>query len=291
MTRGDLRKAVAEAKDRWIISSCHGLYGDAGTPGGTSKMWSTVDRRRAGLTKTRPSRQVQMKRPDGSRCSSPRENAGVFQAHFEKLYAWQPQYDPGVLEDIDRRQTRWEIGDVPTDDQIRMAVRRPNHSAPGASGVRAELWKLIADDDQLYKRLRQVIHGFWNSGKQPSELDIGRLGILPKKGDLSLPGNYRGIMMLEVAQKIVSNIVVFRLQSICEELDHESQCGFRPDRGTACATSSLKLALKKHREHGLETWVVFVDFVRASDRVLRELLWQTVERYDKIDRNLSLCVL
>ena len=55
--------------------------------------------------------------------------------------------------------------------------------------------------------LRQVIHDFWNSGKQPSEWDIGRLGILPKKDDLSLPGNYWGIMMLEVAQKLVSNIV------------------------------------------------------------------------------------
>ena len=128
--------------------------------------------------------------------------------------------------------------------------------------------------------LRQVIYDFWNSGKQPSEWDIGRLGILPKKGDLSLPGNYQGIMMPEVAQKIVSNIIVkTRLQSICEELDHESQCGFRPERGTAEATFSLKLALKKHREHNLETWVVFVDFVKAFDRVPRELLWETLAKF------------
>ena len=59
----------------------------------------------------------------------------------------------------------------------------------------------------------------------------------------------------------------------------DSQCGFRPERGTADATFSLKLALKKRREHNLETWVVFVDFVKAFDRVPRELLWETLARF------------
>jgi len=44
----------------------------------------------------------------------------------------------------------------------------------------------------------------------------GLLKILPKKGDKSDPANYRGIMLLEVAYKIVANIVHMRLQVILE---------------------------------------------------------------------------
>ena len=47
----------------------------------------------------------------------------------------------------------------------------------------------------------KITHNFWTEEKQPDEFNYGRLGILPKKGDLSAPGNYRGIMMLEIGQK------------------------------------------------------------------------------------------
>ena len=85
--------------------------------------------------------------------------------------------------------------------------------------------------------------------------------ILPKKGDLSKPGNYRGIMLLEIVYKTVAKIIHSRLQPIVvESLDHETQCGFRPDRGCADAVFSVKMAVKKRREHGLETWILFFRF-------------------------------
>ena len=65
----------------------------------------------------------------------------------------------------------------------------------------------------------------------PPEWEIGILKILPKKGDLSLPGNYRGIMLLEVAYNIVGHLILMRLKPIKEGLPHEPQCGFRPGRG------------------------------------------------------------
>ena len=54
-----------------------------------------------------------------------------------------------------------------------------------------------------------------------------------KKGDLSNLGNYRGIMMLEGAYKIIANIILTRLKPIKEsvQLDHECQNGFRWKRG------------------------------------------------------------
>ena len=40
---------------------------------------------------------------------------------------------------------------------------------------------------------------FWLTKYAPPEWDTGLFLILPKKGDLGNPGDYRGIMMLEVA--------------------------------------------------------------------------------------------
>ena len=88
---------------------------------------------------------------------------------------------------------------------------------------------------------------FWTEGKQPKEFNYGRLGILPPEGDLSVPGNYRGIMMLEVGQKIILNIMRISLEPLVEELDYESQCGFCPKRGTGDAIFTLKMALKKRK--------------------------------------------
>ena len=50
-------------------------------------------------------------------------------------------------------------------------------------------------------------------------------------------------------------------------LDHENQCGFRPGRSTTDAIFNMKSALKKRSEHGLESWVLFIDLVKAFDKV------------------------
>ena len=86
-------------------------------------------------------------------------------------------------------------------------------------------------------------------------------------------------MLLEVAYKIIAILLHSRLLPIEEGLDHESQCGFRPGRGCTDAVFTVKSALKKRQEHGLETWVLFLDLVKAFDRVPRELLWAILEKF------------
>ena len=64
-----------------------------------------------------------------------------------------------------------------------------------------------------------------------------------------------------------------------EHLDHENQCGFRNGRGCSDGSFTVKALLSKRREHNRETWVLFLDLVRAFDMVPRELLWNTLERF------------
>ena len=107
---------------------------------------------------------------------------------------------------------------------------------------------------------------------------LGLLKILPKKGDLRQPGNYRGIVLLEVAYKIVARILASRLAHLHAELGDEQQNGFVKKRGCVDASFVLLQALRKRREHGLESWVLFLDLVKAFDSVPRSLLWLVLSR-------------
>ena len=123
-----------------------------------------------------------------------------------------------------------------------------------------------------------AILGFWNCTKR---VEHWPPNILPKKGDLSLPKNYWGIMLLETAYKIIAKILHSRLLPIEENLDHEPQCGFHPGRGCMDAIFTIKTAIKKcSEEHGLESWVLFLDLVKAFDHIPRELLWMILAKFE-----------
>ena len=60
-----------------------------------------------------------------------------------------------------------------------------------------------------------------------------RLKLLPKKGDLRNLNNWRGIMLLDAASKILSMIINDRLQRLLKEVGLEEQNGFSSGRGVA----------------------------------------------------------
>ena len=88
------------------------------------------------------------------------------------------------------------------------AISRLHDSAPRASGLRASAWKALADDRTTFDLIRNFVIECWESEVLPCSWEVGLLSILPKKGDLSLPGNYRGIMMLEVGYEIIGHILL-----------------------------------------------------------------------------------
>ena len=213
--------------------------------------------------------------------SSLEENAGVFATSFQELCGRQPSGAGRMLSLQPQCAVVSGLDGVPTDDEVRLALSKLRNTAPGASGLPSVVWVALASTDAGFSLVQHLVRHFWTTEEVPVEWELGLLSILPKKGDLSQPGNYRGIMLLETAYKIVGNLLLARLKPIKEgeNLDHEPQCGFRPERGTTDASFSLKQALRKRREHGQETWVLFIDLVKAFDRVPRELLWDVMLRY------------
>ena len=117
-----------------------------------------------------------------------------------------------------------------------------------------------------------------------------KLVLLPKKGDLGQPKNWRGICLLDIASKLLSCVMVERLKEVMEENGPENQCGFRPERGTIDGTFNLLMALRKRQEHNLETYVSFVDLVKAFDSVPRAALFKVLRRYGLPDHFINLVI-
>ena len=96
--------------------------------------------------------------------------------------------------------------------------------------------------------------------------------------DLPLMQNWRGIRLLDISSKILSSVLVARMGELMKKIGMESQVGFRWDRGTIDGLFTTYLGLSKRKEHGLETWALFIDLVKAFDSVPREALFAVLRR-------------
>ena len=267
--RAKLKYAISTAKSTWILGKCAGVNDGVSGITGSKAAWDNVKLLRAGLAPSRRAAPAKMKKADGSLAQTAEENAEVFADAFEKLYGRVPKVDASVLDTLPQRPQIADLDHEPTDIEIDRALSKLHDTAPGDSGLPAALWKALGETAESFALVYEIVLDFWQSEIMPTEWETGILSILPKKGDLSLPGNYRGIMMLEVAYKIVANIILVRLNPTMDSLDHEAQCGFRRFRGCSDGVFTVKQMINKRREHGLETWVLFLDLVKAFDRVPR----------------------
>ena len=86
-----------------------------------------------------------------------------------------------------------------------------------------------------------------------------------KKGDLSDPNNWRGIVLMEVSSKIISIFLNIKLQKLLKIRGSPLQFGASPKLGCQNAVFILKTALQERREKGLDTFATFIDLVKAYD--------------------------
>ena len=129
-----------------------------------------------------------------------------------------------------------------------------------------------------------------STGLRYGEWDVARLVLLPKKGDLSFCKNWRGICLLDVASKIFSSMLVRRMQVVMEEEGMDEQAGFRALRGIIDGLFATSVGLQKRKEHNLETWVLFVDLVKAFDTVPREALFAVLRRFGLPDHFVNIVI-
>ncbi len=72
---------------------------------------------------------------------------------------------------------------------------------------------------------------------------------VPKKGDLSLCDNWRGVSVLDVVGKVFAQVLQQCLQLVADAELAESQCGFCKDRGCTDTIFCIRQLIEKTTEH------------------------------------------
>ncbi len=101
---------------------------------------------------------------------------------------------------------------------------------------------------------------------------------IPKKGNLKLCDNWRGISLSDVVGKAFARILQERLQKLAEKVLPESQCGFRKGRGCVDMIVAARQLLEKCWEHDDVLFVLFLDLKKAFNSVPRDALWGVLRK-------------
>ena len=86
---------------------------------------------------------VKMRLPDGTRASTPEESAGVFAVHFTQLYGRQPSGNAAVFGLLQQRNVTPGLDGEPSDEEIRITLRKLHDTGPGVSSLPAAAWKAL----------------------------------------------------------------------------------------------------------------------------------------------------
>jgi len=100
--------------------------------------------------------------------------------------------------------------------------------------------------------------------------------VLFKKGDPTLPQNYRPIALLRITYKLFSRMLCARLSSYLLLQQSPEQAAYKPGFSTEDHLVTLTLLYEGAREWNLDLWLVLVDFEKAFDTVERPALWTTL---------------
>uniref|UniRef100_A0A8D8XZ49 Craniofacial development protein 2 n=1 Tax=Cacopsylla melanoneura TaxID=428564 RepID=A0A8D8XZ49_9HEMI len=187
--------------------------------------------------------------------------------HFEELLN-EDERIPTVRIEEEQITEEDDMENMPTRSEIQKAIQKmKNNRAPGNDNITAELLKY--GGEAVENMMLKIIHTIWKIEKIPVNWTTGVLCPLHKKGDKMNCNNYRGIMLLNTAYKVLTSILNERLKEISETKIGEYQCGFRRDKGTSDQIFVMRQIMEKCNEHDIDLHILFVDFKQAFDNVRR----------------------
>ena len=198
--------------------------------------------------------------------------------NYTMLYGTDSEIDYGKLQDLPQFEVVAELEDMSTLNDLRSAIKEmSNHKSPGSDGLPAEIFKVL-DGNSLLK-FYEIIELCWTEEEVPQDfIDPKFIQLYKNKGSRNDCNNYRGISLLNIAGKILSRIILPRLQKLGERIYPESQCGFRSGRSTVDMIFSLRQVQEKCREKSVPLYCAFVDLVKAFDKVSRRGLFLILEK-------------
>ncbi|XP_039403554.1 uncharacterized protein LOC120409474, partial [Mauremys reevesii] len=138
---------------------------------------------------------------------------------------------------------------------------------------------LKADLNMSAGILEELFNKAWEEEKVPEAWKKGIIVKLPKKGDLSLCDNWRGINLLSVLGKVFCRVLLQRIRQAVEEVLREEQTGFRSGRGCVDQIFVLRMIMEQSLEWNSPLFINYLDFKKAFDSIRHPSLWNILKTY------------
>ena len=173
------------------------------------------------------------------------ESAAVLVEHHKRVFNLPSSTAPSAFDNVKQRELRSNLQNLPTVEVIMHHTRAASREkATGECGFPAQYYQALLDPDDLGLDLWvECVREAWETGACPAEWVIGRLKLLYKgKGERADLNNWRGVILLGPAAKIVCAIIAARLGPL---VTMEDQCRFRSGYATTDDLFTLKLTLQR----------------------------------------------
>ena len=196
--------------------------------------------------------------------------------HFKELLNRPP---PEITPDIPPADTPLNVNlNPPSRTEIMQALKAlKNGKAAGPDGIPPEALKM--DLKTTTDLLQPLLQKVWKEQKIPEDWKKGHLVKLPKKGDLGLCKNWRGIMLLSVPSKVLTRILLERLKKAIDLKLRPEQAGFRQDHSCTDQIATLRIIIEQSLEWQSTLYLNFIDFQKAFDSVDRNTIWKIFDHF------------
>ena len=287
------RKAVKAARAFSWIRHVEAGAGEFLQEGGGARFWQWAKRLYA--PGPQASATVPVKGDDGTLLLEPHQILQAWADHYGRLAADVTGHsrDQGYWEE---RAREWGLGqeaplgpdldaDITLEELVEaLRCRIKAGTAPGADGLVPELFKAClhgVQDEQasgppnpMASALLSLIRRVFQLGHIPRSWQSATVVSIPKKGDLTVRDNYRGISLINLALKLITAIVTQRVSKALEARAwlRPEQAGFRNLEECMGQVVSLYEIARRRLQAGKRTYVCFVDLRKAFDTVPHEAL-------------------
>ena len=145
--------------------------------------------------------------------------------------------------------------------------------ASGGDGIPVELFQILKDDavNVLDSKGQQI----WKPQQWPQDWERSVFFPIPKKGNAKECSNYRTIVLISHASKVMLKILQARLQQYMNRELPDVQTGLRKGRGTRDQIANIRWIIEKAEE--LQKNISFTDYAKAFDCVDHNKWWKILK--------------
>ena len=221
-----------------------------------------------------------VKSKEGVLLTEPAQVLDRWAEHFKGVLNQDSQFDASILQSIPQLDVNMSLDALPTLEEVELSIKQlTSGKASGADGIPPDIYK--HGGKAIVEELLRLFTHIWEEGKVPQDFkDADLVHLYKNKGDSKCCDNHRGISLLCIAGKIFARLHLNRLNKHIGNIGliPESQCGFRPGRGTTDMVFALRQIQEKCKQYSEDLYLLFIDLTKAFDTVDRPGLWAILEK-------------